>query len=775
MRARRPPPAISRRPVLALALALLLGLALTLGPLSAAAQTAGPTADAVPDKPSGQADGAPSSGGAAQAEVEVQAGTQVVRPVAGPEAPQPLPTDRYQAGATTVIPRAAFADTQKTVADVLAGVPGVTVTRSGDGLGATHVSIRGSRSDQVLVLLDGVPLQASGDNPAQRLAQGRSGVDLASIPLDEVASIRIVRGAASSLYGPGAAAGAIVITTRHATEPALRVAGTVGSDGYREGDVAWTLPLSRPKPAAGAPGAAGTAPALPDTLSLHANVRRSDGSYVFFDPGAANGTTTIPTDNPCAVPLGSDLFRRGCNATRDASLQADWRHGSARHVSARVERLRRDGLGGVQDPRPYGLEVERRARLAYEDAHTLGGRDDNAGGSAGSGGKADAGTGAAPEALRLSWRADAERLHLERNENTTDPASLQAAYADDRAGGQLSARRWLGRHRLEAGAALQREVLDDARFTAVRSTAALFGAWDYHPSGGTWEASLRHDALSDVGGRSTGRVALSQTLAGAWGVKASHGTGYRPPTLFERYDPGSFGDTSVANPDLRPETSASTDGGVFYAPSDDVYAELLAFRQDTRQQIIAIPAPGSPNLFRFENVNRTRSTGLEATLSLRLPHGLAADGAWTRQDATILDNDAVDPRDNGHQVPGVPDVRWNVALNWRQAGWHGWLQARHSGRRFVDTANTRYLEPYTVADAGLTVPLGRGWSLSLEGRNLGNVTYAELDNFPPPGRQWFLTLRWEEGHPPPSESPPASPRPGASTGAAPAPLAQGGG
>jgi outer membrane receptor protein involved in Fe transport len=282
-------------------------------------------------------------------------------------------------------------------------------------------------------------------------------------------------------------------------------------------------------------------------------------------------------------------------------------------------------------------------------------------------------------------------------------------------------------------------------FRAARTTSSAFAGWSLHREAGTLEANLRHDAPSGLDARTSGRAAASQALAGGLGLKTSLATGFRPPTLYELYDPGALPGTSVANPDLRPETSVSSDGGLYFQAGEAFYVEALAFRQETRQTIVALPAPSSPNLFRFENVNRTRSTGVEAALHARMPLGFSLDLAWTRTDAVILDNDAADPRDNGNRVPGVPRERWNASAAWRQGGWHAWLQARYSGRRYVDTANTRYLQPYTLFDAGLNVPLGHGFELGVEGRNLTNVTYAELDNYPPPGTQGFLTLRWKWG------------------------------
>jgi outer membrane receptor protein involved in Fe transport len=75
-----------------------------------------------------------------------------------------------------------------------------------------------------------------------------------------------------------------------------------------------------------------------------------------------------------------------------------------------------------------------------------------------------------------------------------------------------------------------------------------------------------------------------------------------------------------------------------------------------------------------------------------------------------------------------------------------YLAARYSGRRFIDTANSRFLASYLVADGGFSFPLRYGFSAGLEGKNLTNESYAELENFPPPGRELFLTLRWRYPH-----------------------------
>ena len=644
--------------------------------------------------------------------LEVEGGEKVVRPPPEEEAPAPFLSDRFQAGARTVIPREKFGETQKTVADVLDEVPGLTLTRTGDGLSPARVRIRGSRSDQVLILIDGVPMGGAGNQAAARRREGRSGPDLAAISLARVESIEVIRGAASGLYGPGAAAGVIHIRTRRPREPQLTLAGTLGNSRFREGDLLWDQPLDQE----------GSAPK--QSISLHLNYRKTEGNYIVFDPEAGESTTKTPSEADfCTVPQGDGFVERRCNEKEVATLEMDWYRGERGKVSFFVEDYQRDGLGGIENPSRFGREEQRRYRFGYRDGISLSG---------------ESGKEETPDLL--GWNINLERLSNKRTQNRlSNQESDRAAFDEDMGVGDLYWEFWSGRHQFKLGTGLGRQKLADKNFSENRTTFSLHAAWTQHRDGGTLEAGARHDRLSHLGGKTTFRTALSETLVGGMGVKASTGTGYRPPTLYEMFDPGAFGD-SAANPDLQPETSVSRDGGIFWQWGEWLYTEALYFRQDTKNNINFIDAPGPPIKFRPENLERIRSTGVETTVNLRAWGGLTVDLSWTRTKAIILA--AENPKVIGNKVPGVPDRRFTASVAWRQGGWHVWTQIRHSGNRFVDVENSISLLAFTVIDAGLTVPLGRHFEVGIEGRNLTNETYSEKDNFPPPGRQGFFTLRW---------------------------------
>lgn len=88
--------------------------------------------------------------------------------------------------------------------DLLRRVPGVSISNRGGRGKITSVFMRGTNSDQVLVLVNGVRV---GSATAGQTA-------FQDIPLDEIERIEVVRGPRSSLYGSEAIGGVIQIFTR---------------------------------------------------------------------------------------------------------------------------------------------------------------------------------------------------------------------------------------------------------------------------------------------------------------------------------------------------------------------------------------------------------------------------------------------------------------------------------------------------------------------------------------------------------------------------------
>jgi len=123
-----------------------------------------------------------------------------------------------RADADTAVGRAQLRRAAATdLGQVLEGETGLRVTRLG-GLGAfSTVSVRGSTAEQVMVLLDSIPLGGADGAP----------VDLGTIPLGPLAGIDIYRGYTPARFGVPALAGAINLRTRRLTAP--EAGGEVGA------------------------------------------------------------------------------------------------------------------------------------------------------------------------------------------------------------------------------------------------------------------------------------------------------------------------------------------------------------------------------------------------------------------------------------------------------------------------------------------------------------------------------------------------------------------
>ncbi len=110
-----------------------------------------------------------------------------------------------------------------TLVDALSALPGLHVVQSGGQGGVASVFVRGTNSDQVLVLLDGMPINDSSDpNGAFNF-----GVDT----LGDIERIEVVRGPMAAVYGSNAIGGVINLISRKGTQPGVHVTGDVAG-GY---------------------------------------------------------------------------------------------------------------------------------------------------------------------------------------------------------------------------------------------------------------------------------------------------------------------------------------------------------------------------------------------------------------------------------------------------------------------------------------------------------------------------------------------------------------
>ncbi len=598
---------------------------------------------------------------------------------------------RNPAGGVVLLPEEAPA-TVRTVADLVETVPGVTIIRRGGPGAPATPSIRGSSGDQVLVLVDGMPVNAGLTGEA----------DLASLELTDVARVTVIPGAASARFGAGALAGVILVETG-ARSPSP-VEATLRGGAF--GEVGGTLAASR---------------------SLDRMERWRVSGRVHQE--------TAQGDFPHRVPE----FRGGGEARRlNARSQAVRGHLALAHLGKSAEgrvrlhgeRLRRGSPGTVVQPSLTGRRDEERvgASASWE-------------------------SGTPSEGWRVSGGlASQEARHADPSPPFGAPYRARTRIRDLNL--RTEAWREVGLLSLQGGAAgsvrgvratsLEDGVLDRIREIGVwAETSGEFGgqALPLLPNTALVRPSalIRLDLHDLVDGPvASPAIGLEVVQGGARAaIRWTHG--FSPPSLADLFF--QEGVLVRPNPELEPERVRgewSLEAG-WAGSLGPLRPELQGtlFQGDVDGMIIWFP----DHRFIWSPSNYdVRRRGGSLTAGMRVPGvGLHLDGTLERTRVHYTG-----PALSG-QVVYRPE--WQGSLT---AGWQGeyldlrTVLRRQGARRSVAGSDLNVLEPFSTLDLGLSLPLppvlGWGGRTDLALRNALDVRTSFLADYPLPGRWWTLSL-----------------------------------
>jgi outer membrane cobalamin receptor len=123
----------------------------------------------------------------------------------------------------------------RTLGELLVQVPGVDIIEEGAGSGQKRISIRGSNPNQVLVLLDGIPL----NDPLTGEA------DLNLVPLSIIENVTIHKGGNAAQSGSGSMGGQVEINTKQLHKNEVSAGLNAGSFGAKGGNVSASVTISR--------------------------------------------------------------------------------------------------------------------------------------------------------------------------------------------------------------------------------------------------------------------------------------------------------------------------------------------------------------------------------------------------------------------------------------------------------------------------------------------------------------------------------------------------
>ncbi|MER2265066.1 TonB-dependent receptor plug domain-containing protein [Methylobacterium oxalidis] len=483
-----------------------------------------------------------------------------------------VPTPIAQTGSSvTVLPAELLeAQQRRTVPDALQQVPGLNVVQSGGPGSQTSVFIRGSNSNHVKVLIDGIDA-TDPSNP-------NGSFDFGQLLTEDLSRIEVLRGPQSGLYGSDAIGGVISFTTKRGEGPTRATArveggsyGTFNQFGRVSGSengFDYSLSVQHLRAAA--------TPVTPLNLVPFGRLARPNYydnetvsarfGYQFTDTFRVNSITRFINsrllftgDDFSTFPAAPNAFRSAADVQQVFTRnEAEWTPFAGFHniFAINYSNLfnRQQGpLDPFATPPEANTGLGERTRYEYRGDYLL----------------------SPGNLLLFGAQRDEESLFA------TDPLT-----------GNLRAR---------------------------NGNTAGYGEAQLTPFDRAFlVANVRHDENDQFGPATTFRVAPSYILPfSETRLKGSVGTGFKAPTLsqlFQSFPAFNF----FANPNLRPEESLGYDAGLEQPLGDRVLVGATYYHNDFTN-LITTNATFTSN----ENVGRAVSYGAEAFVSVRFSETLS--------------------------------------------------------------------------------------------------------------------------------------------------------
>ena len=584
--------------------------------------------------------------------------------------------------AVTVITRKDIERQQAvTVADLLRGTPGVSVANNG-GLGkGTSIFLRGTESDHVLVLIDGVKVGSA--------TSGTTAFE--DISVDQIERIEIVRGPRSSLYGSEAIGGVIQIFTRKgggAVTPRFSLGagshgtytGTAGVSGG--GERGW--------------------------YNLNVSGLGSDGFSACRGrpaPGAAGCFTYEPDDD--GYRNRSSALRGGFRFDNGAELDAHALSTQARvHYDGTTSNESETGrqlIGGRVVFSPMTLW-----RMAVAAGNSRDDSDNFLNGVFNS---------------RFNTARDTASIQNDFTLSTKHLLTLGLDYQNDRI---ASTTAFTVTERRNTGVFFQYQGAygaQDIQFSVRGDDNEQFG--NFTTGGLAWGYGLSRNLRFLA---SYGTAFKAPTFNDL----------YWPSSSFT--DP--FGNIFIyqGNAALLPEKSKSWEMGLRHSMANGTTLGLSVYETRIQNLVSLTTTFTAPSTFTTttENLERARIRGLEATIKTQVA-GWILGGSLTFLDPENRSGDENDG--NTLRRRAKETFRLDLDQSFGKFRFGGSLFAE--GLRFEDPENTVELQSYSTVDLRLAYAFAKNWTLGGRIANLFDASYETAAYFNQDGRNIFITLSYQ--------------------------------
>ncbi|MBE9222564.1 TonB-dependent receptor [Cyanobacterium stanieri LEGE 03274] len=578
----------------------------------------------------------------------------------------------------------------RTVQEALKYLPGVLSdgTTGGQLGGQSTQIIRGASTSQVLILLDGRPINDIG---------GFGGFDLSSFTTDNIERIELLPGGGSTLYGSDALGGVINIVTRSGAgeTPQVTVRANVGSFGLNEqaiqsrgetNGVSWAVGYTRTQ-------ADNNFPFRIDRIGLESQRENADVLYNNFNLKLAGDLGDRNKLTFSALYLNKDFGIAGGIPIPNTSGAFNNLTPRARQTTNKLlmdltlESKLGEGEDSLLTTRIYG------DFLNYEFENPDGF----------SAGRDDVNRRALGLQVQHNWQ-------LTPNQNITYGYDFRNTEADNNTFSSNSGTTTLN-------------------YDGSISQQALFASYsvDFSPQFNL-NLGLRQDFNSLVNGSFTSpSIGARYHITPTTTIRGNYGRSFRSPQIVNLEGLGAF--NIVGNPELKPERGNSFDIGIDQQLGD-IGLLRLTFFSNRIDNLINFEF-GNPST--YTNIGEIKSTGIEADLNVQVAPNFFAFANYTLNDPRIIEdvNSAIEGNELGFR--GANSFNLGIAY---EKDIYLALILKSLGGYFVNNTNTDSLPGYTTVDFKTRIPFSANVTLTGGIDNIFDQQYEQFPGFPAVGRNF---------------------------------------
>lgn len=469
-----------------------------------------------------------------------------------------LPTPLVAGSVNIIAEEQILASGAVSIIDLLRTLPSVNISQSGPMGSLSEIRLRGSESNHVMVLIDGVEINDTGQSGL---------VDFSHVLLANIERIEVLRGPQSALWGSAAIAGVISITTRQASSKEAKGQVKLGFGNRNTSQISAHASQQIDKL----------------SLALNLNMLDTNGENISREGSEDDGynNTSIYSN----VAYRFDQYNQLKAHVRYLDYENDF---DATDFSTgllsdadNVTKGEQISLGIDWQFAPGTNDSDRPFYSQLLSAQYSKQSNDNF--------SADVFSGSTTgEKLRVLWnnrfqfsRTNMLNVGLETVEENFEQAGI-----------------------ISFGDPNQRQ--DNASYSFV-------GNGQYALSKSiNFSLSYRYDNNNEFDNASSYRIGATYQVNNQWRVFASQGQAIKNPSFTERF--GFFPQTFLGNPELQPEQQQSTELGLVWADKQ-TEMQISWFKADLKNEILGFVFDANSGQFTAQNadINSTR-TGVEISL-----------------------------------------------------------------------------------------------------------------------------------------------------------------